>query len=302
MGTIQNAAESFLRAGLLEGQHRAGCDVRARSHSLAVQFFGNGNGIAIRVAHGVAIGKGRVLLPQLRAARVRNGRRSVHRYRAIIRDGEFRGKNKSGADAVGVVVAPVAVAAIRLHTPDAVRAVGVRRPEPPHVIGDTLAVATGATSEIVQLCAIFREIAVVTGRPADLVARQKEHFGRKAARASGKAAAATRAVLVRDFNLLDGRSNFGINQVVEGAVQVRMNARVLIGVTAAECGCGVNVLEQNPRSVAGIVVDTGRLTLMNNNEILGRAVDLDFNGATDGFRAQFYVCHIASLQKIRPTA
>ena len=40
--------------------------------------------------------------------------------------------HQSGADAVGVVVVPVVVAAIRLHTPDVVRVVGVRRPEPPH--------------------------------------------------------------------------------------------------------------------------------------------------------------------------
>ena len=71
-----------------------------------------------------------------------------------------------------------------------------------------------------------------------------------------------------------------------------MDAGILVGVIVAERGRGVDVLHQQPRSIATRIVGAGvRVALLHNNKIFGRAVDLDFDNAANGFCAQFYVCH-----------
>ena len=74
---------------------------------------------------------------------------------------------------------------------------------------------------------------MVAGRPANFVSRQQEYFGGKTICAGGKASVVAGAVLVRNLNLLDSSTDVGIKQVIEGAVQVGMDAGILIGVVVA---------------------------------------------------------------------
>ena len=293
---IQDALEPCGIGGLLKGQGRAAGNAGAGLGGLAVQLFGDGQGVAVGIPDGVLPRKGRVLLPQSCAVRA-DGRCSVDTDRAIVRDHECRGKNESGANTIGVAAPEEVAGAIEADVPDVVVIVGERRAQPPNgsgaaVVGNTLAVAARAVAKVRQPNTILGEIAVVAGRPANLITRQQEHFGAQAVGAGGKAAAGTSAVLVRNLYLFDGVADVTINQVEERTVQVAVNAGILVGViVVAERGRGVDVLHQQPRSVAGIIIDAGRLALLHNNKILGRAVDFDFDNAANGFRAQFYVCH-----------
>ena len=184
-----------------------------------------------------------------------------------------------------------------MDVPDVVVIVGVRRAQPPNdsaaaVVGDTLAVAARAVAKVRQPNTILGEIAVVAGRPANLITRQQEYFRAQAIGAGGKAAAGTSAVLVRDFHLLNSCPDVAVDEVVERSVQVCVDAGILVGVIAAERGRGVDVLHQQPRSIATRIIGAGvRVALLHNNKIFGRAVDFDFDNAANGFRAQFYVCH-----------
>ena len=71
-----------------------------------------------------------------------------------------------------------------------------------------------------------------------------------------------------------------------------MDAGILVGVIVAECGRSVDVLHQQPSTVTAGIIGAGiRIALLHDNKIFGRAVDLDFDNAANGFCAQFYVCH-----------
>ena len=294
------AVQDFLESGsagrLLKGQGRAAGNAGAGLGGLAVQLFGDGQGVAVGIPDGVLPRKGRVLPPQSCAVRA-DGRCSVDTDRAIVRDHECRGKNESGANTIGVVVPVDAVGAIGDDVPDDVAIVGVRRAQPPKgsgaaVVGDTLAVAARAVAKVRQPNTILGEIAVVAGRPANLITRQQEYFRAQAIGAGGKAAAGASAVLVRDFHLLNSCPDVAVDEVVECSVQVCVDAGILVGVTVAECGRGVDVLHQQPSTVTAGIIGTGiRVALLHNNKIFGRAVDFDFDNAANGFRAQFYVCH-----------
>ena len=294
------AVQDFLESGsagrLLKGQGRAAGNAGAGLGGLAVQLFGDGQGVAVGIPDGVLPRKGRVLLPQSCAVRA-DGRCSVDTDRAIVRDHECRGKNESGANTIGVVVPVVVAGAIGVDAPDVAAIVGVRRAQPPNgsgaaIVCNTLAVTAGAVAKVCQPHTVLREIAVVAGRPANLITRQQEHFGAQAVGAGGKAAAGTSAVLVRNLYLFDGVADVTINQVEERTVQVAVNAGILVGVIVAERGRGVDVLHQKPSTVAAGIIGAGvRVALLHNNKIFGRAVDFDFDNAANGFRAQFYVCH-----------
>ena len=294
------AVQDFLESGsagrLLKGQGRAAGNAGAGLGGLAVQLFGDGQGVAVGIPDGVLPRKGCVLLPQSCAVRA-DGRCSVDTDRAIVRDHECRGKNESGANTIGVVVPAVAAGAIGVDVPDVVVIVGARRAQPPNgsgaaIVCNTLAVTAGAVAKVCQPHTVLREIAVVAGRPANLITRQQEHFGAQAICASGKAAAGTSAVLVRDFHLLNSCPDVAVDEVVERSVQVCVDAGILVGVIVAERGRCVDILHQQPRSVATRIIGAGvRVALLHNNKIFGRAVDFDFDNAANGFRAQFYVCH-----------
>ena len=223
--------------------------------------------------------------------------RGVSRDRAIVRYQESRGQYKSGANTVGVAVPVVAGLAIDVNAKDADVIADVRRAQPPNgsaaaVVGDTLVDAVRAVVEVRQPNTILGEIAVVSGRKANLITRQQEYFRAHAIGAGGKASAGTSAVLVRDFHLLNSRPDVAVDEVVERSVQVCVDAGILVGVIVAERGRGVDVLHQQPRSIATRIIGAGvRVALLHNNKIFGRAVDFDFDNAANGFRAQFYVCH-----------
>ena len=308
MVAVQDFLESGSAGRLLKGQGRAAGNAGAGLGGLAVQLFGDGQGVAVGIPDGVLPRKGRVLLPQSCAVRG-DGRRSVDTDRAIVRDHECRGKNESGTNTIGVEVPVVAAGAIGVDVPDVVAIVGVRRAQPPNgsgaaIVCNTLAVTAGAVAKVCQPHTVLREIAVVAGRPTNLITRQQEHFGAQAVGAGGKAAAGTSAVLVRNLYLFDGVADVAVDEVVERAVQVRMDIRVLVIVVGAvPLHRGVDVLHQQPRSgTAGIIGAGIRVALLHNNKIFGRAVDLDLDNTANGFRAQFYVCHCYLLFWFRPTA
>ena len=294
------AVQDFLESGsagrLLKGQGRAAGNAGAGLGGLAVQLFGDGQGVAVGIPDGVLPRKGRVLLPQSCAVRA-DGRCSVDTDRAVVRDHECRGKNESGANTTGAVAPVVVAGAIGADAPDVVVIVGERRAQPPNgsgaaIVCNTLAVTAGAVAKVCQPHAVLREIAVVAGRPANLITRQQEHFGAQAVGAGGKAATGTSAVLIRNLDLLDSVANVRVNQVEERTVQVCVDAGILVGVIVAERGRCVDVLHQQPRSGATRIIGAGiRIALLHDNKIFGRAVDLDFDNAANGFRAQFYVCH-----------
>ena len=190
-----------------------------------------------------------------------------------------------------VVPAAGVVGALGVDGPDAAVIVGVRRAQPPPVsaaavVGDTLAVAARAASKVRQPDTILGEIAIVAGRPANFIAGQQEYFGGKTICAGGKAAVpAACAVQVRDFYLLNSCPDVAVDEVVERSVQVCVDAGILVGVIVAERVRCVDVLHQQPSTVAAIVIDAGRLALMHDDEIFGRTVDFDFDDAANGLCA-----------------
>ena len=101
------------------------------------------------------------------------------------------------------------------------------------------------------------------------------------------------ALAIRNLYLFDRIPDVRLEQTQEYAVQVRVGGTVgiIVGVRSMPLAAFVDVLHQKPRSGAAIVIDAGRLALMDDYEIFGRAVDFDFDNAANGFRAQFYVCH-----------
>ena len=293
---VQDALESGSIGGLLKGQGRAAGNAGAGLSGLAVKSFGDGQGVAVGIDDGILPCKGRVLLAKSCAIRA-DGRCSVDTDRAVVRDHECRGKNESGANSKGVVVVLVVEGAIRFDVPNVVVIADMRRAQPPSGSSgagdsDTLAVAARAVVKVVKPCTVLRKIVVVAGRPANFITRQQEHFGAQAVGAGGKAAAGTSAVLVRDFHLLNSRPDVAVDEVVECSVQVCVDLGILVGIIVAELGRCVDVLHQQLRPGATRIISAGiRITLLHNNKIFGRAVDLDFNNAANGFCAQFYVCH-----------
>lgn len=293
---VQDALESGSIGGLLKGQGRAAGNAGAGLSGLAVKSFGDGQGVAVGIGDGILPCKGRVFLAKSCAVRA-DGRCSVDTDRAIIRYQESRGQNQSGANTVGVAVPVVAGLAIDVNAKDVDAISDVRRAQPPNgsaaaVVGDTLVDAVRAVVEVRQPNTILGEIAVVSGRKANLITRQQEYFRAHAIGAGGKASAAAGTVLVRNLNLFDDVANVRINQVVECSVQVCIDAGTLVGVIVVEHRRCVDVLHQQLRPGATRIIGAGiRITLLHNNKIFGRAVDLDFNNAANGFCAQFYVCH-----------
>nr|DAO46675.1 MAG TPA: hypothetical protein [Caudoviricetes sp.] len=190
-------------------------------------------------------------------------------------------QNQSGANTIDSVVgAIVVVGAIRPDDPDTVDVVS-RRAQPPSgsaaaVVGDTLAVAARAASKVVKLCTIFREIAVVAGRPAHLITRQQKHFGAQTIGASINAV----AVVVRNLYLLDSVADVTVNLVEERTVQVAVNTGLIVVVKSAEFGISVDVFHQQPSAAAAIVIDAGRLALMDDDEIFGHAANFYFDGSS----------------------
>lgn len=294
------AVQDFLESGsagrLLKGQGRAAGNAGAGLGGLAVHLFDDGQGVAVGIPDGVLPRKGRVLPPQSCAVRA-DGRCSVDTDRAVVRDHECRGKNESGANTIGVAVPVVEVGAIGADEPDVVVIVGVRRAQPPTgsgaaVVGDTLAVAARAVSKVRQPNTILGEIAVVAGRPANLITRQQEYFRAQAIGAGGKASTAADAVLIRNLDLFDDVANVRINQVVECSVQVCIDAGTLVEAIVAELGRCVDVLHQQLRSGATRIIGAGiRVALLHNDKVLGRAVNLDFDNTANSLHAEIYICH-----------
>lgn len=294
------AVQDFLESGsagrLLKGQGRAAGNAGAGLGGLAVQLFGDGQGVAVGIPDGVLPRKGRVLPPQSCAVRA-DGRCSVDTDRAIVRDHECRGKNESGANTIGAFAPVEAEGAIGVDVPDVAAIDGVRRARPPNgsgaaIVCNTLAVTAGAVAKVCQPHTVLREIVVVAGRPTNLITRQQEYFRAQAIGAGGKAAAGTSAVLVRDFHLLNSCPDVAVDEVVERSVQVCVDAGILVGVIVAERVRCVDVLHQQLRPGTTRIIGAGiRITLLHNNKIFGRAVDLDFNGAANSLHAEIYICH-----------
>jgi len=76
-----------------------------------------------------------------------------------------------------------------------------------------------------------------------------------------------------------------------------MDAGILIGVVIAERAGGIDVLHHNPDTVTACIVCTAGQALMHDDEVFGRAVDLDLDDTANGLCAQFYVCHCYLLAK-----
>ncbi len=104
--------------------------------------------------------------------------------------------------------------------PDVVGIVGARGAEPPDggaavIIGDALVISGTACTrtEVRELCAVTREVRIIAGGPAQLVAGQQEDFTTQSVCAGRNRASRTSTVLVRDFHLLDSVLDVVIEQV-----------------------------------------------------------------------------------------
>src|SRR5699024_6136063 len=176
MLAVQDFLELCRRAGRLEGEGRPAGDAAADLGGAPIQLLGDGQAVAVLIGRRIAEAEGCILLPQVYArgaALAGDGGGCVGRDRTIVRDRECRGKYKSGAHAVGVVVVPDEVVAVRVDVPDVAGAVRVRRAGPPAggrtvVLCNTFLVGcrAGSGGEVIQLRAVHREIGVITGGPA----------------------------------------------------------------------------------------------------------------------------------------
>ena len=92
------------------------------------------------------------------------------------------------------------------------------------------------------------------------------------------------ALAIRNLYLLDGVLDARLDQIQECAVQVGMDGAVgiIVGGRAIPLAAFVDVLHQQPRSGAAIVIDAGRLALMDNDKVSGRTIYFDFNDAAHG--------------------
>ena len=114
---------------------------------------------------------------------------------------------------------------------------------------------------------------------------EQENFCRQAVRAAGDGRRRAAAFAVRELYLLDGVLDVRLEQVQERAVQVGMDGAVgiIVGVQAVPCTVFIDVLHQKPCAVAAIVIDAGRLALMDNDEVSGRTIYFQLDGAADCF-------------------
>ena len=96
VAAIQDALEPCGIGDLLKGQGRAAGNTGAGVGDLAVQLFGNGQGIAVGIGNGVAKVEWRVLLSQTRGAGV-DGRGH------IVSDRAYSGRGVVRLHTIGVV-------------------------------------------------------------------------------------------------------------------------------------------------------------------------------------------------------
>ena len=177
---------------------------------------------------------------------------------------------------MGCVV--VVVAAIVADEPYAVGVAGARGAEPPAggrsvqfcnalVVGGR----AGPRLKIGQLRTVYREVGVVAGRPAYFVTGQQEDFAGQAVRATLVSAARTAVLAVRDLDLLDSVLDVAVKQVQERTVEITVNraAFQLVHIRAVPLALFVDVLHQQPSTVARVVVQRTRFTLMDNNKFFG---------------------------------
>lgn len=92
---------------------------------------------------------------------------------------------------------------------------------------------------------------MVTGHPADFIARQQEDFSGKTIRTSSKAATRAGSVLVRNLYLFDCVLDVRLEQVQKRAVQIGMDGAVsvVVDVRAVPCTGFIDVFKQNLRSI-----------------------------------------------------
>ena len=64
MGAIQDALEIFCGTALPKGQRSTACNAGAGGSGLAVQFFGNGQGVTVCIGDGYAKLKGAFCFPR----------------------------------------------------------------------------------------------------------------------------------------------------------------------------------------------------------------------------------------------
>src|SRR5699024_4920058 len=293
------------RAGRLEGEGRPAGDAAADLGGAPIQLLGDGQAVAVLIGRRIAEAEGCILLPQVYArgaALAGDGGGCVGRDRTIVRDRECRGKYKSGAHAVGVVVPAAVVVAARADVPDVVGVVRVRRAGPPAggrtvVLCNTFLVGcrAGSGGEVIQLRAVLREIRAVALGPAQLIAGRQEDFAAQAVGAGCHRTAAARTIVVRDLYLLDGLPDIRIEQIQEGSVQPAVDVRIFVVVVGpVPLSCGIDVLHQQPGAVAAVIVQAGRLALVHNDEVLRTAVQVQFEDRADGLGAEFHICYDVS--------
>ena len=122
---------------------------------------------------------------------------------------------------------------------------------------------------------------------------EQENLRRQAVRAAGNGLGRAAAFAVREFYLLDGVLDVRLEQVQERAVQVGVDGAVgvIVSVRAMALAVFVDVLHQQPSTVAAIVIDAGRLALMDDDEIFGRTIYFQLDGAADCFGTQGHISH-----------
>ena len=69
---------------------------------------------------------------------------------------------------------------------------------------------------------------------------------------------------------------------------------IIVDVTAMPLTVLVDVLHQKPCAVAAIVIDAGRLALMDNDEVSGKTIYFQLDDAANTLGAELYRCHIGS--------
>ena len=178
-------------------------------------------------------------------------------------------------------------------------AVRVRRAGPPVGGGavqvcDALVICAGSGPqlEVCQFCAVFRQVA-----PRRLTAHfnigEQKHFGAQTICAAVDSHAGAGAGAVGNLGLLDLVADVCIDQVEEGAVEVAVDgaAGIIIDVGTVPLAVFVDVLHQEPGAVAALIVDVGRLALVDYDEVPQGTADFDFNDTSYGFGAKCGGCH-----------
>lgn len=161
--------------------------------------------------------------------------------------------------------------ATEVNVPHVIGAVGVRGAEPPDGVRavqvcNTLVQRrrTGPRLKVVQFRAIRREVGVVAGCEANLVAGQQENLTEQAVSTALVSATRTTVLTVRNLHLLDSVLDVTVEQIQERVIQVGVDvaAFVLIYIGTVPLSVLIDVLHQQPRSIAAYIIDAGRQALM----------------------------------------